>query len=348
MLNRALIFLAGGGLLAAATHANILETGGYGTPQSLQYIAMSIALAVCSAGVGIASAHGRYAIVIGMIGGMIAGEAFLLIKTAERAISAREVEQLPFRRAIEQRQDLQAKLKTAKTRQAGLETSERLKSAIRAQEAVNNDIATKAALPGCAKNCRALLQNRADTASREVQAARAELKKLQQSIRQDITKARQDLAALPPTRSPTPLADRLGVPPWLIDVSAAALLSIGLNVLAAILFAFSGHGWQHAPKPPTDTLKRPETALYPQLIPVTDPAQHAAKYAIERIQPARGKSTKLADMIADYEAWCGAQGFECLSQAEIAGQLSNLFREQGFQGRMVANEPHIIGIAIKA
>ncbi len=347
MLSRALIFLAGGGLLAAATHANILETGGYGTPQSWQYIAMSIALAVCSAGVGIASAHGRHAIVIGMVGGMIAGEAFLLIKTAERAIAAREIEQAPFKQAIKHRADLLAKLK-AEEAKLNADTSKRLEAALRAQEIVNKEIATQAALPGCAKNCRKLLQNRADTAALEVKAARAELKTRQSGLEQEIAQIRSSLAALPPTRSPTPLADRLGVASWLIDVIAAGLLSIGLNVLAAILFAFSGHGWNHKPASKPAAASPSVVEAPPRLKPVDDPAQHAAQYALARMQPATGQTTKLIDMITDYEAWCAAQGLECLPQGAIAVELSHLFQGQGFRGTMIKNEPHIIGIAIRA
>lgn len=57
-----------------------------------------------------------------------------------------------------------------------------------------------------------------------------------------IEAAKAEVASNPLPASATPLADRLGWAPWVLDLIMAGLLSVGANGLAAALVAFGAHG----------------------------------------------------------------------------------------------------------
>ena len=139
-----------------------------------------------------------------IIAALICGEAFNLLSTAERIIAVRETAASSIKGAND-------KHTAASARLARVEA---------AQTAQRGTAAKAVALPSCAKECRALLEN---------QAA---------ALIAEITEARSAVDAAPVERSTTPLADRLGWSPWALDLLAAALLSIGANGLAAVLIAF--------------------------------------------------------------------------------------------------------------
>jgi hypothetical protein len=80
-----------------------------------------------------------------------------------------------------------------------------------------------AADKGCRENCRKLLQDQVDAAHNE------------------LVRARLLLSSSPLPASATPLADRLNVKPWALDLIMAALGSLGANGLAAGLLAYSAH-----------------------------------------------------------------------------------------------------------
>lgn len=194
----ALAVLCGVAILAAATNA---ATSGRLTGADA-YLAWALA-----AGVGIGAIvvpRSRAGLAVAIIAGLVCGEAFNLLSTAERVIAAREV----------------AASTVTGTNDRKAEAAARLQSAEAAMVA-HRDSATKAvALPACAKECRALLQSQAAYLSAEIEAARLAL------------------SAAPAKRSATPLADRLGVASWALDLLAAALLSLGANGLAAVLIAW--------------------------------------------------------------------------------------------------------------
>ena len=72
----------------------------------------------------------------------------------------------------------------------------------------------------------------------EVTAAAQEAQQLHAKA---IEAAKAEVAANPLPASATPLADRLGWAPWVLDLVMAALLSIGANGLAGTLIAYGAH-----------------------------------------------------------------------------------------------------------
>ena len=129
------------------------------------------------------------------------------------------------------------------------------------------------------------------------------------------------------------------IEPWIIDVSAAGLLSIGLNMLAAILFAFTGHGWTHTAKP--------HNPPKPALEPVSTPTQHAAQFAVETLQASSQERVEFDVILEHYKRWCSLHNLERLSNPEITAELCRLLKEQGFTGMDIDGVPYIIGIMVK-
>jgi hypothetical protein len=181
--------------------------------------------------------------------GLIAGEAYALLSTSERVIVSREAAQAPLREALKRHDDAQRRVEDAAKAVRNVDdatpASTREVTAKAALDAANKAIIERAALPGCRDNCRQLLQGQADDARRELEAAQAEVaekaKDRRRKAEQELATAESALKAAPLPGSATPLADHLGIQPWLLDIIAAGLLSLGVNGLGAALIALAAH-----------------------------------------------------------------------------------------------------------
>lgn len=126
--------------------------------------------------------------------------------------------------------------------------------------------------------------------------------------------------------SATPLADRLGLPAWVLDLLTAGLGSIAANGLACGLIAFSAHD-ERAPR------EKGKPAA------VRRPADHAARFAVESLR--LGGEIEVAVLQGAYRRWCAENGFAPLPDAEVASALAGLFERAGIaiqrdQGRLIA------------
>jgi hypothetical protein len=126
--------------------------------------------------------------------------------------------------------------------------------------------------------------------------------------------------------SATPLADRLRVPAWILDLLTAGLGSIAANGLACGLIAFAAHHRQ-----------APRKKCQPSA--VTRPADHAARFAVESLR--LGGEIEIAILPGAYRRWCAQKGFAPLPDAEVASALAGLFERAGIaverdQGRLIA------------
>jgi hypothetical protein len=152
--------------------------------------------------------------------------------TAERIVIERENGAAPLKAAAAKRNAAIEKLRVVET---GRVTSPRLLMASEAKKAADAAYDKELHEGGrCLTICKGLLA-KAEAAQIEVTAAATEAQKLHASA---IEAAKADVAANPLPASATPLADRLGVPAWLLDLVVAGLLSFGSNVLAGVLIAF--------------------------------------------------------------------------------------------------------------
>jgi hypothetical protein len=359
MIARIFAMVAGALILGALAHVTVIATGGYGTPHS--WLTMAIALGVACAGVcsGASWAADRKRLAIWLVTAIVAGEGYNIIATAERLVAGREAMQAPLRRsndeyakAVRRVEDAQRAVDRAPT------TSDRLHRAQAAKAAADAAVMEKSTERGCRENCRQLLQAQVDAAAEEVTNAQAAVVALKDKAEGELSAACAALANLRAPLSPTPLADRIGISAWIIDLLTSALGSIAANGLAAGLLIFGSHRQVSR----VEVVAPLPVALNDELIvPVIEKSearkpkaarrsngkgtieQRAAKFAVECLAPG-GE----ADLLAIRDrclAWCSAD--RRFSPAQIGRALARLFNETGItiafrNGRLVA-----IGVSIK-
>jgi len=348
--------LVGLAILGAAAHVNIAYTGGYDTPHAILTLAVAAGLAVGSIAVGAAWSDRRRAISCVILAALLAGEAFALSSTAERLISQRDAAQAPIREARERREMAAKRLAEAEADLAQADqakssdrlalavearldarSSERLRAAEAAKAAADRAALEKAAERGCAANCRALLQDQVARASAEVTAARAEVEALTATASREVKAAQDEIAArhaaaaaavriaradfdaarMPP--SPSPLADRLGVAAWIVDVVVAALGSVSANGLAAGLIAFGGH--------------RPRARVVDE-VPRAPAHGRVDAFAADLLHPRVGSSVGLTQAYRSYSAWCIQNGRAPVSPDVFADEFAELLKRLGVPVRL--------------
>ncbi|MBS0252595.1 MAG: hypothetical protein JSR78_16185 [Proteobacteria bacterium] len=227
--------LTGAGILAAATNMNIMATGGYLTSHAALVVALSAGVFAGARVIG-AGVAGRIAAVI--ILALACGELYNFAATGERVVTEREDGAAPLKDALAKHNAAIEKLKAVEN---GDVSTPRLTLAKQAKAQADADVAAEAGNGGCKSVCR-MKQAQAEAAAAELRAAFADA---QQARDGQIQEARAEVAASPLPASATPLADRLGWAPWVLDLAMAALLSIGSNGLAGVLIAF---GAQRSPE----------------------------------------------------------------------------------------------------
>lgn len=302
---RGFALLGGVGLIGAMTHANIIKVGGYDSPMAPMLIFLAAGLGIGAAIVG--RCRGRKALTALVIAGLICGEGFALLNTSERTLEARDAKQEPIRAAAKAREDTVARIARLETAAAALTTTERLQAAIRTKAATEHAAITASTAKDCGRICKDRLEKSTAAAAADVESAQADLADRQRKARADLELARAALAAMPVAASDSPLADRLQIPAWWIDLAAAVFASLGGNGLGAALLAFACHA-AAAPSargvqisaPANDLLQPgPGTPVAAGADPVVDwvrayRARHNRDPQIKEVQAAHGLSRTTA------------------------------------------------------
>lgn len=221
-------------ILFATTNANVLQTGGWFSSHAILVAALSAGVFAGARVVGLGA--GKVGLVI--IAALVAGEAFNFSATAERIVVERENQAAPLKDALAKHDAAVARLLRV---QKSPVTSARLEQA-KADKEAKDEAVTKEASDGCKSECRRK-QAIADKAQDELVAATSEAEQMHQA---EIDAAQAEVEANPLPASATPLADRIGIPAWALDLIMAGLLSVGANGLAGTLIAFGAHGTKPA------------------------------------------------------------------------------------------------------
>ncbi|WP_072377639.1 hypothetical protein [Hyphomicrobium sp. NDB2Meth4] len=353
------------GILACVTHAAIVATGGYSMPTAPLLIALACGLATGAAVTGIAWGQQRRTLAILLVFALGAGEAYALLMTAERTLAHRESQQAPLREAAAKHEAALARVNRARdSASQSTVPSPRLLAAEASRRAAEEAVRSEASKPGCRENCRLLLQQAVDAAALEVRSARAEIAaheaKEAAAIDAERRAAQAELDANPAPPSATPLADRLGVEAWRIDLLAAALASIAANGLAAILIAFASHSRRPEPHAHLPTYAEPVALLESgsSSADTSDhgapaeiaPARHrrsadeAARFACDVLRPDDSGRVRLRDILPAYHNWCASRGLDPLAVDEIGAALAALISRAGLRYGEASGEPVIVGI----
>jgi hypothetical protein len=174
---------------------------------------------------------------------VVCGEGYGMLMTAERIVAMREAAQAPARRMAEQQTKVKERLTAAEAALAAMPAaSPRLEAAIVAKGEADRAAINKAAEKSCSENCRKLLEAAVASARIELDDARREIADQRNRLGVIVDTERTAITSLQmPPSSGTALADRLGLAPWLLDLMAACLLTLGANGLAAVLIAWGSH-----------------------------------------------------------------------------------------------------------
>ena len=254
---KTLSMVVGVAILFTTAHVTVLATGGYAGSHAYITLAVAAGVAVASILVGRAWGEGRRTLAVGLVIAIAAGEVYAFLGTAERLTAAREASQAPLRQAVEERQKLEARVAKAEAAVAALpETSARFREAMASKAGADAAVVNKSSERGCVANCRLLLQAQADQTNQEVEAARRDMAESRTRLEQAVIDAKGELAAFKAPPSPSPLADRIGWPAWVLDLVMAGLGSISANGLACLMMVSGRIADRRQP----DTAKSPEIA----------------------------------------------------------------------------------------
>jgi hypothetical protein len=212
-----------------------------------------------------------------------------------------------------------------------------LKAALRAQLG-----SQRRKVSGSAAGRRAL-EAQVAAAGRAVEAARS-------AAQAELDAARADLGHQPIPASASPLADRLGVPAWVLDLLLAGLGSVGCNGLAACLLAFAAHAPRPKPRDlgqpryaaPAVDLGRPRpTVEVLELVPGDINA-----FMLARVTRVRGAQVSWSDLFTEYLAWCRTEGFEAANVQAFGSGLDALRPELGLRVREHEVDVYFVGLGI--
>jgi hypothetical protein len=298
MTMKILALLTGCALIGAATHAAVIASGGYdGSPAMVIQCAAGLGIPVGAVCAAIAGRSRRFALAIIMGLGLLAAEAFALLSTSERVLNAREVSQSRI-------------VTGAVSREAAVR---RLAAAEAAKSGADAAVLGESSKSGCKDRCATLLKESKSAADTELRDARAAL------------------LALPIGSSANPLADRLGIPAWALDLLAAALASLSVNILGASMIAFAAHGTpvravsepELVPAPKVEPIEIPQAAL-PLPAPLST-REHAAQFVSSALRRDPVGSIHARELHAAYLSHCRNLGVP--PRSDIGVELAVLLRE---------------------
>lgn len=233
---RILAGIVGAGIIACVTWAAVSAVGGINTPTGPLLVALAFGLVAGSMCAGFAWHNGRKAMAIALAATLLTGETYALLNTGERELEAREAKQAPVRAAMVTREKL-----SREAQAPVIVTTDRLAAAQKALDEVNTDARVKIATASCVKLCKQELAEQREAAQKEVEAARAELYAMRKASSDKVEAAQVALAAIPVAAAVSPLAARINVPDWVLDLIRATLFSVSTNGLGAFLLAFAAH-----------------------------------------------------------------------------------------------------------
>lgn len=238
---RILAGIVGAGIIAGVTYSAVTAIGGLQATMAPLLIMHAVGLVVGAMCIGLAFRARRYAVALGLILTLFAGEAYTLMNTGERELEAREAKQVPARATMERRKALSVEIAKGEAALAALTTSRRLADALIVQRQIADGAMSTSAQKDCGRYCTTTLRESAAGAQREVDAARAALEADRKVISAGIEADKAALAAIPVVAALSPLAARVNVADWKLDLLRAGLLTLSANGLGAFLLVFAAH-----------------------------------------------------------------------------------------------------------
>ena len=309
MIWRVLVSIAGLGVIAAATHANVMHAGGYSSGDAPLIIAVALLLTIGMGYVGVAFADGGRLMPFVLFMCICAGEFIWVGTNAQREFESRAAASAPSLKAIVKHNEAKARFDKAEAAKAQAD-------AAAASEASKRD---------CLKNCALILQGSQDKAQQEVEAARIAL----------------EAAPLPGELSP--LAVKLGIEPWAWDLIMAVLRSFA--VMGGSIAV--GMAWHPRRKQPVAAVPIPAVSQAPQILlrPVNK-REHVAKFLQTTIKPDPVGAASLRDLYDRYLDWCDTLLVDPLPADELGSELRSIVDAIGLECRNRGKDVIVRGAAL--
>jgi hypothetical protein len=348
IIARTLAIAAGLLILAAVAHATIYFTTGYGTPHAYLTITVAIGVAVASVICGMATSRGLAVFLAVCIA---SGEGYNFLQSANRLIAASEAAQAPKREYVKAYAKAKSDVTAAQAIVDAPQTSQRLREAQHAKELADRAVTDKSAEKGCLANCRQLLQAAVDSAAEEVTKARDAIEVDHKTAVTNLNTAKTKADGMNAPESPTPLADRLGVEPWKIDVLIAALGSIAINGLACGLMIFGAHGTHRREKKPVppaaEVIDITPGPTKPRLVASNPPAISVIEFAAGALERAPSSELEFDDFYMAYWSHCKKVDGRAVSPTEAVEQTNKLCGECGIPIQRRGKKRFLVGVRIK-
>jgi len=284
---------------------------------SSHHAALVAAMACGTAAGALVLARSTWRIGLVVLLAVLVGETYGILATAERIIKHRESQAATDARASPAAARARDDLAAAR------------KAIVEHDNAARQRVAEKT----CGAECRGLLD------------------RTRASLMADRDAAAAAFVAVP--GSSTPLADRLGVSAWVLDLFSAGLLALGANGLACVLIAWGAHAPKDAPNagrnhdvtPAPDVAESHDVGGRSGGADVSEPAaggdagaigrvialrrrangRDARRFALECLRPERDASVSLRDIAESYWRWCDQQSIGRPDMATTVTQIIALF-----------------------
>lgn len=359
---RTLAALAGLAVVAAATHANVLHAGGYGTTDAWLIITVAALLALGMGYAAIVWRDGNKAGAIALGLCLLAGEVYWLASNAERELAQRDELAAPMLEAKARYAQAENRVAEAKKAlaTAGATAQRRLDEAVKASRDAADAAVSEAAKPGCRANCAKLLMDAKDRAEAELRNARSAVDAAIARAEADVDSAEAALAALPTPRTAAPLPEKLGFAPWAWDLFLAGLRSIAVvGGSIAIALALHPRASVEARKADDSKTTVSEPSSYParrktpttalQIAPPKiDSREHVAEFLRATLRPDPEGSASLRRLHARYTDWCEAQTLQPLPPAELGQHLRTIVDAIGLEVEPEGQDVVVRGAALAA
>jgi hypothetical protein len=300
MIWRVLGGVAGLGVVATATHLNVLHVGGYNSVEAPLIIAVAALVAIGMGFGAWAWGEGRRWSALLLWTLILAGEGYWVLTNADRELVARQKQSAPITNAERERELAEKRLNEAKKAKADAD-----KAAVE-----------EAAKPGCKTNCAALLMAAQAAANAEL----AEARKAQAS------------ATVP--QAQTALAASFGIEQSRWDLFIAALRS-GMTMAGALALGIAIHpgGTSKARSAPNDVpapVPPPKTAVVTLARPMNK-REHVSQFLKAVIQPNKDGDASLRALHGKYPAWCRARAIDQISARELGQELRTIIDTIGLE-----------------
>lgn len=244
-------------LIGAWYNITMSEAASLFAPAAAIYLVCALGSGIGGPIVGSAFHRGHAIIGAGLLLFILAGEGYGIITTMDRTVRAEDAAQKPLIQATERHAAALKRLDEANDAVKMLASAEpkslRLDAAKTALSEANKAVTDQSSAKNCLKNCAAMLTATAQAARRELDlaqsAAENDLRAARQRAADDQSAAERIVKANPLPGSASPLADRIGIEPWKIDIAKAVLLSLAINGLGMGFLAFAFHARSHKPQP---------------------------------------------------------------------------------------------------